>query len=112
MDQLLMSPALQTALVFVNAGIGLFMLMMSFTMRRLVKDLDDNTIATNQLASSVGELHTSIAKFYVSKTDFDALDTRHRREIEILTSKYDQLNREFGEMKGRVEYAVEHKKYA
>lgn len=99
-------------LVFVNAGIGVFMLMMSFTLRRLVKDLDDNTVATNQLSASVGELHTSVAKYYVSKTDFDALDTRHRREVEILTSKFDQLNREFGEMKGRVEYAVEHKKYA
>ena len=105
------SPLLQVILVFVNAGIGLFMLLMSFSVRRLVKDLDDNTVATNKLGEAVGELHTSIAKFYVLKSDFDALDTRHRREVEILTSKYDQLNREMGEQKARVEYAVKHKEF-
>lgn len=105
------SPMLQIILVFVNVGIGLFMMMMSFAVRRLVKDLDDNTIATDKLASTVGELHTSIAKFYVSKSDFDTLDARYRREQELLSGKFDAMNREMGEIKARLEYAVKHKEY-
>lgn len=102
---------MQTVLVLVNAGIGLFMLMMSFTLRRLVKDLDDNTVATNTLASSVGELHTSIAKYYVSKSDFDALDSRLRQDLRELTTKYDTLNREVGSLSSQVEHGVKKLKY-
>lgn len=106
-----LSPLFQAALLLVNAAIGLFMLTMSFSVRRLVKDLDDNTLATNRLAASIGELQTSIARFYVTKADFDLQEGRIARFQESMTGKYDTLNREMGELQARVGYAVKHKEY-
>lgn len=111
MDPPLMSATVQAVLIITNGVFALFLLVLAFAVRRLVKDLDDNTIATDRLANAIGELQTSMARFYVTKIDFDAQEVRISRFNENMTTKFDILNREMGEMKARLEYAVKHKEY-
>lgn len=111
MEPLLMSPTLQVVLVFANGLFAIFLFVLAFAIRRLVKDLDDNTIATNKLGAAIGELQTSMARFYVTKVDFDAQELRIARFQETMMEKFDKLNREMGEFNSRVNFAVKHKEY-
>lgn len=94
-----------------NIGTALFMAVLTFVVQRLVRDLDQNTVETHKLAAAVGELNTSIARHYVAKTDFDALDARLRGDHDRLQNKFEALNREVGAITARMEHGVKHLKY-
>lgn len=117
----------------VNIVIALFMAVLAFVVQRLVRDLDQNTVETHKLTTTIGELSTSIARHYVQKTDFDTLDNRyrtdiaamesrhradistlenrHRTEHEKLTDKFDVVNRQVGALSAQVEHGVAKLKY-
>lgn len=101
--------AIQITLIFVNAGIGAFMLLIAFTLKRLVANLDKNTAETEAIAKTIGEMNTNIARFYVHKTDFDAEAARNLRFHEQMQEKHEKMQRELGNIEGQLTHSVKRK---
>jgi hypothetical protein len=104
---------MQVALVVINGLFAVILVILAFSFRRLEKNLDDNTVATNRVSASVGELHTTIARHYVTKEDFNAQDQRMAklqdgvalaRDLEKLCDRHNGL----GERVASIESQLRH----
>lgn len=91
---------LQFTLVLLQAVWGLALTSLTLMGKALLTELRENTRATKDAVKSIHELETRVVGNFATK---DAVIS--------LEGKYDLLNREMGEHKARLEFAVKHKEY-
>lgn len=68
---------------------GIFLFTLTWAMRRILKDIEENTKATTSVAKSVNDINLLLSGNYITRTDFDRLESRIRdaesRVIELRT---------------------------
>jgi hypothetical protein len=57
---------------------GLFLIVLTAAMRRILKDIEENTKATSGVAQSVNAINVLLSGSYVMRPDFDRLEKRLR----------------------------------
>ena len=56
----------------------LFLIILTWAMRRILKDIEENTKATTRVAESVQSINLLLSGNYVTKPEFDRLENRMR----------------------------------
>jgi hypothetical protein len=89
-------------LIFALQGVwGLFLLLLTWTMKRVLKDIEENTKATKEVATSVNGINVLLAGNFVTKPEIDRLAERVRQlESEVTTLKARDDLRIFSDRRG------------
>jgi hypothetical protein len=86
-------PALQSpevvAILFLLQGVwGLFLVILTWAMRRVLTDIEENTRATNKVSESVNAINVLLSGNYVTKGEYDRLEAR-TRDLEQKVTRLD-----------------------
>lgn len=57
---------------------GLFLIVLTWSMRRVLTDIKENTKATGDVANSVNQINLLLTGNYITKSEFDRLEARLR----------------------------------
>lgn len=85
MTTLQQSTDLVVALLLLQGVWGLFLIVLTWAMRRVLKDIEANTEATIKVAESVTAITVLLSGNYVTKPEFDRMETRVREAETKLT---------------------------
>ena len=75
---LLSQPALILGLIGVQGLWALFLVFLSFSIKRVLRDIESNTQATSDLAKSVANINLLLSGNYITKADHERLEERIR----------------------------------
>ncbi len=82
-------PAIVTWMLLLQGFWGIFLVTLTWAMRRILKDIEENTKATTSVAKSVNDINILLSGNYITRSDFDRLEARIRdaeaRVIELRT---------------------------
>lgn len=75
-----------TILLFALQGAwGLFLIVLAFALRRVLRDISENTRATTEVASQLHNMNILLAGNYVLKSEYDRLEVRIRASEGLIT---------------------------
>lgn len=86
MPPLQQSNEILIALFLLQGLWGLFLIILTWAMRRVLRDIEENTRETGKLTESVGGLQTLLAGNYVTKPEYDRLELRIRETERDVTA--------------------------
>lgn len=69
-------PKLFMVLILLQGIWGLFLIAAGFILKRMVSDLEKNTIATESIAKAVGNLNIAIATNLITTQEWEKLDVK------------------------------------
>ncbi len=78
-------PQLTLVLLILQGVWGLFLLTLTFAMRRVLKDIENNTQATNGVAVQLNNMNVLLTGNYILKSEHDRLEERVRKSEGLIT---------------------------
>lgn len=75
-----------TIALFALQGLwGVFLLLLTFSMRRILDDIKENTTATKKVADGIAGINVLLAGHYVTKAELDRLEAElHKAQADII----------------------------
>lgn len=72
------NPVILPLMLILQGLWGVFLLTLTWAMKRVLKDIEANTQATAAVAKSVSDINVLISGNYITRTDYDRIDLRMR----------------------------------